>query len=81
MVNKLSYFQSFVYASKFSIFCLSETWLSSHIYDSEIFPSNFVVYRKDRPSRGGGVLIAINSLFHSSLLHSPPHLGVIDLLG
>ena len=60
-------------------FAYPETWLSSHIYDSEIFPSNFVVYRKDRSSRGGGVLIAINSLFHSSLIYSPPHLEVISV--
>ena len=59
-MNKLSKLQSFVYASDFNVLCITETWLSDHISDGEILPSDFVLYRKDRPSRGGGVLIAIN---------------------
>ena len=44
------------------MFCITETWLSSTVLDNEILPSNFSLYRKDRESRGGGVLIAVNSL-------------------
>ena len=39
---------------------ICETWLSDFVYDHEILPSNYSIYRKDRLSRGGGVLIAVN---------------------
>ena len=38
----------------------TESWLSTDINDTEIFPQDYVVYRKDRSERlGGGVFIAI----------------------
>ena len=58
IVNKLSAFQAHVYSSDFDVVCLSETWLSDSLFDQEILPSNYNIYRNDRPSRGGGVLIA-----------------------
>ena len=50
------------------IICLTETWLKSNTFNSEVFGSTFNVYRKDRfhtSSYGGGVLIAISSKFSS----------------
>lgn len=44
----------------------TETWLNASITDSEIFPSNYNVYRKDREKTGGGVLVAISKIFLSS---------------
>jgi hypothetical protein len=41
------------------IICGTETWLNKDISSSEIFPDSYVVYRKDRDTRGGGVLHAI----------------------
>ena len=77
MVNKISDFRSFVYSSNYSIFCITETWLSDLIYDNEILPTGFNIYRKDRSSRGGGVLIAIDQDIHSSIIFSPSHLEVV----
>jgi len=42
----------------------TETWFNSSILDSEILPSNFSIYRKDREEtiagmRGGGVMLAV----------------------
>ena len=79
LTNKLSQFQSFVYSSDFTIFCLTETWLSGHVSDGEIFSNDFVIYRNDRPSRGGGVLIAVKSHVHSSRLPSPPDIEVVSV--
>ena len=67
----MSFFQSFVYSHDFEILCVYETWLSDNIHDHEILPDNFILYRKDRPSRGGGVLIAVVSSYHSVTLSSP----------
>ena len=79
LVNKLSSFQSYVYSSNFSIICLTETWLSDHVYNNEILPSDFVLYRKDRASRGGGVLVAVKKSLSSSVFSSPLELEVVTV--
>ena len=77
LVNKLSKFQSFLYTFNFCIICLTETWLSDFICNGEILPTGFVLYRKDRPSRGGGVLIAVRESLFSSFVPSPHDLEMV----
>ena len=79
LVNKLSKFQAFVYSTNYSIICVSETWLSNHIFDNEILPNGYTIYRKDRCSCGGGVLIAIKDNFTSSLTTSPSDIETITV--
>ena len=55
------------------------TWLSDRTFDLEILPANYIIYRNDRGSRGGGILIAVNELIASTLLPSPPNLKVISI--
>lgn len=38
---------------------LMETWLTSDVQDSEITPPNYVIVRKDRSTRGGGIVFLI----------------------
>ena len=45
------------------IVMLTETWLSSDIYDNEIIPNNYHIYRNDRSGRGGGNLVAVHVNF------------------
>lgn len=47
---------------------LTETWLKPDNYNSELFCNKYVVYRFDRISRAGGVLIAVDSSISSELL-------------
>ena len=47
-----------MYSSDFTSICPTETWLPDHVSDGEILPNDFALYCKDRPTRGGGVLIA-----------------------
>ena len=77
LVNKLSKFQSFVYSHSFCIICVTETWLSDFIADGEILPTDYILYRKDRLSRGGGVMIAVKSSLFTSLISSPSDLEVV----
>ena len=63
IVNKLSAFQSYVYSQNFCIVAITETWLNSFIMDNEILPSGFNLYRKDRTTRGGGVMLAVSNKF------------------
>ena len=72
-------FQSFVYSTRYSIYCITETWLSDLIFDCEILPTNYTLYRKDRKSRGGGVLIAVDSSVSCSVSPSPADLEIITV--
>ncbi len=42
------------------------------IFDNEVFPVDFVVHRNNRPTRGGGVLLAVHHSILSIVLFSPP---------
>lgn len=53
--------------TKMDIIQLTETWASEELLDSELFTSDFIVFRKDRKAgRGGGVLVAMRSRFSCS---------------
>ena len=77
LVNKLANFQSLVYSSAYSIFCVTETWLSDSIFGYEILTENYTLYRNDRNSSGGGVLVAVNDSIPSSLVYSPSNLKIV----
>ena len=49
------------------IIIATETWLDPSIGNSQFFPTNYNIFRKDRAECiGGGVLIAIHNKFLSS---------------
>ena len=68
--NKLTHFQSFVYSSPFHVIASSETWLTDKIYSREILSSGYTLYRSDRNTRGGGVLVCVSSSLSSHLIVS-----------
>ena len=76
-MRKLNKFQSFIYSNSYEIVCITETWLSDAVFDNEIIPKNYSIYRKDRKSRGGGVLVAISDSISSNLIPSPNTLELI----
>ena len=39
---------------------VTETWLTRSILDKEILPYNYTIYRHDRGSREGGILVAVS---------------------
>ena len=51
--------------------------MTNSIYNSEILPTNYILFRKDRPSQGGGILIAVNNKFPCHVIASPEDLEVI----
>jgi len=60
--NKLPDFHSVVYTGKFDIVTVSETWLEDTLFDHEILPTGYTIFRKDRVNRrGGGVLLGFKS--------------------
>lgn len=50
-----------VHTQEMDIFALTETWLSDSVNDAEIFDDRYMIFRKDRPTRGGGVLLAVRA--------------------
>ena len=66
--NKLPLLINTIDTMKPDIIIGTETWLNPSIKDSEIFPQNFKIFRKDRNTSptcktGGGVLLAISDQF------------------
>ena len=57
--NNIARFQDLVYSEGNDIVCVTEKWLNSHISNSEILIEDYEIFRKDRESRGGCVLVAI----------------------
>ena len=60
-----------MYRKSPDIIMITETWLSSAISDHEVFPTGYHVFRRDRGSRGGGVLIAVSSNLIASVVAKP----------
>jgi len=52
------------------VFVAVETWLCNEINDASLFPPGYSIFRNDRNSHGGGVLIGIRDNLTSSLIFS-----------
>ena len=77
ITNKLPLLHSLVISKDLDIFCITESWLQSSIKDGEVAPCDFTVYRHDRDTRGGGVLIAVSNRFASRIILSS---SVVELV-
>jgi Reverse transcriptase (RNA-dependent DNA polymerase) len=52
---------SSVLAQEHDVVALTETWLSDSVKNAELFDERYLVFRRDRGSRGGGVLLAVRA--------------------
>ena len=57
--SNIERFQNLVYSEDTDIVCVNETWLNEDIKKTKVLHSGYDIFRKDRGSRGGGVLLAI----------------------
>ena len=64
--NKKGPFLNLIDSTKPDIVLATETWFDASVLDSEFFGPGYSVYRRDRPTRGGGVAIAVNSDYIST---------------
>lgn len=51
--------------------------LSNKIYNNKILPSGYVVFRMDRLTRGGGVMLAVRSGIPCQLIDSRSELEIV----
>ena len=61
IVNKRLDLQAYVTLVNSAFIAITETWLHNNIDDNELLPNSYNIHRKDRESRGGGVLLAVKS--------------------
>ena len=61
--NELMNLKHFVNTYKSDFLCLVETWLNSNVLDKELQVDGYNFFRRDRGSRGGGVLLYFKSSF------------------
>ena len=60
--------------------CLVETWLSTDIFDSGLFISNYTIVRHDRNRHGGGVPFYVsNSVLCKTIARGPENLELLIL--
>lgn len=75
--HKMSVYGVAMIDNDFDIYVLVETNLDSSIYDSELFPLEYTVYRHDRDlsktpkSSGGGIAVAVKSKYFSQTIELP----------
>ena len=79
-LNKLHELSMFLHLEKPDLFCLVETWLHNDIPDAMICSSGYNIIRKDRSSRGGGVMILLSDCISYRLVDVPPKYSHIELI-
>ena len=69
--------EDLLYSQKLDVFLGTESHLEVSVLDSEIFPPNFLIYRKDRNKYGGGVFIAVHHNIPSHQIYIDTPLEII----
>ena len=59
---------------------LIPTYRVYRLYDNEILPSGYSIFRMNRGSRGGGILIAVADSIPTKLIPSPPNLDALKII-
>ena len=59
--SNMELFQNLVYSEDSDIIFVNETWLRKDICNLEILHSGYTIFRKDRTTRGGGVLLGVRT--------------------
>ena len=66
--NKIDEFHSTVSLLNPFVICIVESWLTKDFNNSTLKLNGYSIFRKDRKSRGGGILIAIKSPLEGNML-------------
>ncbi len=72
MTNKVNEIHRTLHSSKAHIMIITESWLNSEISDEFINTEGFKAIRRDRGSKGGGILVFIANQFNHNVVELPP---------
>ena len=61
LLNKMDVLKVWINSTNADVIVLSETWLTNSVLDKDISINGYNVYRADRPRKGGGVAMDIES--------------------
>ena len=75
----LNYFQSVAYSTSPQVIAVTETWLTTDILTNEILPVGYSIFRCDRNSRGGSVLLCVDDRLPSKLMSSSPEFETLTV--
>jgi hypothetical protein len=73
IVNKVDLIEIEISVQSYDIFVFTKTHLDNSIVDSELFPQNYTIFRRDRVNNGrhgGGVLLAVNDTIKAFQRHN-----------
>lgn len=76
-MNKADQFEAILLANQPDIVTVTETWLHKEILDQEIVPPNYVIVRKDREHRGGGVAIVLRQGISFTVMPDVPEVEAV----
>ena len=65
------------YSTSPQVIAVTETWLTTDILTNEILPVGYSIFRCDRNSRGGGVLLCVDERLPSKLMSSLPEVETL----
>ena len=68
LLSKIDLLRIWVEQHQPSVITISETWLTNTISDNEIKLTNYILYRADRGTRGGGVATYVSSALASEVI-------------
>ena len=54
------------------LICITETWLSEEVSDSEIALAGYQLHRLDRNRQGGGILIYVHTALTTEIIYQGP---------
>lgn len=70
LVPKIDFVRLWAVSANADVFALSETWLKKTVSDNDVAISGYNIYRADRRSKGGGVVLYVKSAYHVTPLKS-----------
>lgn len=68
IANKADKLESIILGYKPHVVVITESWLRAEIDDHDVFPPSYQVFRRDRPTRGGGVAVLVKSNMPAELV-------------
>uniref|UniRef100_A0A1X7SGX5 Endonuclease/exonuclease/phosphatase domain-containing protein n=1 Tax=Amphimedon queenslandica TaxID=400682 RepID=A0A1X7SGX5_AMPQE len=68
---------SLIHSSKIDLFACTESWLTPLVFNKEFIPPDYLVFRYDRDSRGGGVFLAVRDNIPCSFV-PPGHDSILE---
>ena len=80
LCNKLDELHLFLHEQNVDVCCVSETWLTAAVPDSLICPSNYTIFRHDRPTPGGGVAIFVKKAIDAVVVDIPAEFSHIEVI-